>query len=84
MNEDELRIMKAQMIDLNTRVNKLSFLASIKEFIIRRSFEISFLLIILISQFISCYIIESHLSKKITASSIKNLNAVKKEIKAIK
>lgn len=77
MTEDELKILKAQMIDLNSKVKKLGMFNKFIEAIKLKQYETILAFIIIASIGYSAY----HIEKHITASSIKSSNSIKKQIK---
>lgn len=79
MTEDELRVLQAQMIDLNSKVKKLGFFNRIIETIKTKQYETVLAFIIIACIGYSTY----HVEKHITASSIKNANSIKKQIKEL-
>lgn len=77
MSEEQLHILQAQMIDLNSKVKKLSMFNRIIETIKTKQYETVLAFIIIACIGYSTY----HIEKHITASSIKNSNSIKKELK---
>lgn len=73
MYEDEIRVLKAQIIDLNTKVKNLRAPNRMYEFIL-------FVLLILSVVGSSFYVITS-VNKQVVKSSVINSNSIKKQIR---
>jgi len=76
MNEDELKVLKLQMLDLHSKVKNIDNFKFIKE----NGFKIFITFFLFLSMFY-IHVRFNSIEQFITSSSIKNANSIKKQIK---
>ena len=76
MNEDELKVLKLQMIDLHSKVKNIDNFKFIKD----NGFKIFITFFLVLSVFY-IHVRFNSIEQLITSSSIKNANSIKKQIK---